>query len=135
MAARGLPIGPSVAVFGGHGYPLYFQGRDGAGRTPVLTQTDLYVQHDIKLGTRHVIFSANVLNLFDQRTAIDRFNNVIQSSQINFDEAAFYAGQVNVQSVIDAQLASGLVKADPRFLKDSSFQSPLLARFGVKFTF
>jgi hypothetical protein len=135
VAARGLPIGPSAAVFGGHGYPVYYLGRDGAGRTPMLAQTDLYVQHDLKLGTRHVILSANVLNLFNQRTVLDRFNSVLYSSQITFDEAAFYAGQVNIPTVINQQVASGLVTTDPRFLKDSSYQNPLLARFGVKFTF
>jgi len=136
ILASGLPIGPSVGTVGQHGYPLFYLGRDGAGRTPAFSQTDLYVQHEFKVGgQRRMQISLNVLNLFNQRATIDRFNNVFNGSAVSFDEAAFYAGQVNIQSLINQQIASGAAVADPRFLKDNSYQTPLLARFGVRFLF
>jgi hypothetical protein len=134
--ASGLPIGPSVGTLGQHGYPLYYLGRDGAGRTPMYSQTDLYVQHEFKVGgNRRVQLSMNVLNLFNQRATIDRFNNTLNGSAISFDEAAFYAGKVNIQQIINSGIADGSLTPDPRFLKDSAFQIPLLARFGVRFMF
>jgi outer membrane receptor protein involved in Fe transport len=135
--ASGIPISRAIQVITGHNYPLYYLGRDSDGRTPVLSQTDLYVQHEFKLpnGTRAQI-NMNILNLFDQRTVLNRFNNMRRTGAgLNINETAFYAGQVDVQSLIDRTAAAGTLRIDPRFLQDSAYQTPLQARFGVKFLF
>ena len=51
------------------------------------------------------------------------------------DEALFYTGQQTIESLIPAALASGGMTQDPRFLQDNGYQSPIQARFGVKFLF
>jgi hypothetical protein len=136
MLASGLPIGPSVSVIDPHGYPLYYLGRDGAGRTPALSQTDLVVMHDVRMGGgRRLQLSLNVLNLFNQRTTIDRFANLLNNGSINFDQAAFLAGQVNIPATISQQVADGLVTRDPRYLQGSAFQNPRLARVAIRFLF
>ena len=50
-------------------------------------------------------------------------------------EAAFFAGQVNTQALIDSLAASSNMKINPRFMDPSGWQAPLQARFGLKFTF
>lgn len=136
--ASGVPISRAIAVIAGHNYPVYYMGRGSDGRTPVFSQSDLYVQHEFKMpGGKRFQVSANVLNLFDQRTVTNRFNNVRRAGTvIDINEAAFYAGNVNVQSLIDAAaFPNGGMRIDPRFLQSSDFQAPIQARFGVKFLF
>jgi len=135
--ASGVPISRAIQVITGHNYPLYYLGRDSDGRTPVYSRTDFYVQHDFRLpGGKRFQINANVLNLFDQRVAVNRFNNMRRTGAgLAINETAFYAGQVNVQSLIDTQAASGALSLDPRFLKDSAFEDPIQARFGIKFLF
>ena len=53
----------------------------------------------------------------------------------SIDENAFYAGQVNVQSIIDSLITSGSMSVNPQFLLPSSFQDPRAIRLGAKFTF
>lgn len=137
-ALSGIPITRQVPVFPGHGYILFFDGRGSDGRLPWLTQTDLYVQHAFKLGRsgRSFIVDATVLNLFDQRTVTNYDGQIRRAgTDPTIDEAAFYAGQVNVQSLIDSLAASGALKINPRFMNPTSWQGPLQARFGMKFTF
>jgi hypothetical protein len=73
----------------------------------------------------------NVLNLFNQDTAISRFSTYQYSGGVVPDEDAFYAGRETLASLITSQH----VAKDPRFLMDSAFQNPLQARIGFKFTF
>jgi hypothetical protein len=58
--------------------PMMVNGRGDAGRTPILTQTDLMVAHQVKLGeTKALRFEFNMVNLFNQKTArhiYDSFN-------------------------------------------------------------
>jgi outer membrane receptor protein involved in Fe transport len=130
----GTPITRAAAALPGHNYPLFYRGRGSEGRTPAYAQTDLYVQHAIKVGgTRSLQFSANVLNLFNRRGALDRWPNMRRTgTSLSFNEADYYAGKVNIQSLIDA---GGYSNPDPRFLQDFRFQEQLQARFGVKFLF
>jgi hypothetical protein len=110
------------------------------GRTPMFSQTDFYVQHEFRLGTRAIQLNATVQNLFNQQTATSKFVTQLRSGNgLTFDQSAFYAGQINFQQLIAA--ASGGVAPgsptyqDPRFLLNNDFQTPILARFGVKFIF
>ena len=73
----------------------------------------------------------NVLNLFNQETAIEKFSTYQYSGGVVPDEDAFYTGRQTLASQITAQQ----VAQDPRFLMNSDFQNPLQARIGVKFVF
>jgi len=138
-ALSGIPISRSQTVIPGHGYLLYFDGRGADGRTPPYMQSDLYVQHEFKLGRTGKRFQVNatVLNLFDQRTVLDYSNSIRRTGTTpSLNETAFYAGQVNMQSVIDGlAFPNGGMRVDPRFMEPRAWQDPRLVRFGLKYTF
>jgi hypothetical protein len=129
--ASGLPVTREIGIYPPNTLPVQYIGRGSDGRTPTFSQTDLYVQHQVNLGQRNFQVFLNVLNLFNQETAIGRSSTYQYSGGVVPDEDAFYAGQQTLASLITAQN----VPQDPRFLRDNSFQNPLQARFGVKFLF
>jgi hypothetical protein len=72
-----------------------------------------------------------VLNLFNQDTATGVHSTYQKAGTdgVSIDERAFYLGTQTVAARL------GTIIKDPRFLMSNSFQAPILARFGVKFTF
>jgi outer membrane receptor protein involved in Fe transport len=138
--ASGVPVSREVAVLPTSNYPVQYAGRGSDGRTPMFSQTDFYVQHEFRLGTRAIQLNATVQNLFNEKTATSRFSTQLRSGNgLDFDQAAFYAGQINIPALINAASAGVTGTApsyqDPRFLLSNDFQAPILARFGVKFIF
>ena len=128
--ASGIPVTREVGVVAPNNFPMQYKGRGSDGRTPMFSQTDLNIQHAFKFaGSRQLQVSLNVLNLFNQRTAINRFTTMQKVNGIAFNEQAFYRGQVQFEPLIAA------MAKDPRFLMPNGFQAPLAARFGVKFLF
>jgi hypothetical protein len=135
--ASGLPVTRELGIYPGNNLPVQYLGRMSDGRTPTFSQTDLLVQHRFTLaGQRALEVSMNVLNLFNQDTAIARFSTYHQVNGVtplgpDGTEEAFYRGQLRLADLIVSQG----VAQDPRFLQDSAFQAPLQARFAVKFLF
>jgi hypothetical protein len=129
--ASGLPVTREIGIYPPNTLPVQYLGRGSDGRTPTFSQTDLYVQHQVNLGERNFQVFLNVLNLFNQKTAISRFSTYQYSGGVVPNEDAFYAGSQTLASQITAQN----VPRDPRFLMDSAFQNALQARVGFKFTF
>jgi hypothetical protein len=131
--ASGVPVTRELGIYPPNTLPVQYRGRMSDGRTDVFSQTDLYVQHEFKLaGDRRLQISLNVLNLFDQAAAVGKWSTYeLTGSGIVPDEEAMYAGQAD----FDQLIAEQGVPQDPRFLKDSFFQAPISARFGVKFIF
>jgi hypothetical protein len=135
--ASGLPVTREIGVYPGNNLPVQYLGRMSDGRTPTFSQTDLLIQHSFRIaGERQLELSFNVLNLFNQDTAIARFSTYHQVNGVtplgpDGTEEAFYRGQLRLADLIVSQG----VAQDPRFLQDSAFQAPLQARFGVKFRF
>ena len=129
--ASGLPVTREIGIYPPNNLPVQYLGRGSDGRTPVFSQTDLLVQHDLRLGDRGVQLYLNVLNLFNQDTAIGRFSTYHYPNGVIPDEDAFYAGAERLADLIVSQ---GVVQ-DPRFLRDNAFQAPIQARVGVKFRF
>jgi hypothetical protein len=130
--ASGLPVSREIGIYPGNNLPVNYLGRGSDGRTPVYSQTDLYVQHSFSMADgRSLQVSFNVLNLFDQDTTVGRFSTYQQgNNSVTPDESAFYAGRQTLASLIPTQAVK-----DPRFLMDNAFQAPLQARFGIKFLF
>src|SRR6185503_15719384 len=99
--------------------------------------TDLFVQHGFKLGGgREVQLSANVLNLFNQRTetgivTTQRRTGVIPNAPGYYQEAAFYAGQLNFDDLITKAVANNLMTLNPQFLKANGYQAPIALRVGA----
>ena len=72
-----------------------------------------------------------MLNLFNQKTAVSKYSLTSGSMASTPDEAAFYSGQQTLEQLITSQN----IAKDPRFLQDNLYQSPILARFGIRFVF
>jgi hypothetical protein len=142
-----LPFGTSLGarVFGASGIPrtrvaqfvvgydVMYRGRNSDGRLPFLSQLDLYLQHQFRLGDRlRLTLSANVINALDQGTATDYYARELFAGQaIQVDEVQFYSTGVDTQALIAQQR---LVR-DARFLMDSGHQAPRSIRLGFKLGF
>jgi hypothetical protein len=136
----GTPITRQVPIIAPDNYPIRYLGRGSEGRTPVFSQADLFVAHNIKLGSRSLELSANVLNLFDQRTVVNRVGTMRRTGAIPlgpgyYTEAAFYAGQLNFDQLIAKAVANGQMTLNPQFGMDSYYQAPIQARVAVKFRY
>ena len=111
--------------------PVFFDGRETDGRTPVFSQTDFQLQQDIRLpGNTKAQVLVNVLNLFDQDTTLDVFRNLTRDNVPMTDEQ-FFAG-FDIEQVLAARPT---IRRDPRFLLANSFQTPRSIRIGVKLSF
>jgi hypothetical protein len=127
----GIPVTREMAVLPPNNYPVQYLGRGNDGRTDPFVQTDVYAQHEIKLGGRALQFNVTVLNLFNTRNANNVFSTVQAVNGITFDQAQFYTSGFDFDQLAAAQ---GVAR-DPRFLQNSGFQTPIQARFGVTFRF
>ena len=109
---------------------MLYLGRGSDGRLPMFNQTDLTLQHAFRVGgSRSVEVSVNILNLFDQDIAVNRFAPETRQN-IPISDVAFFNG-FDVQQLIEANH----ITRDPRFLKDSAFQGARSIRLGAKFVF
>jgi hypothetical protein len=126
----GTPISRQVNMVSS--LPVLYLGRNSDGRLPWLSQTDLSITQSFHLpgsGQRRIELALNVLNLFDQDIAVNRFAAETRQN-IPISDAAFFQG-FDVQQLIQ-QLK---ITRDPRFLQDSAFQAPRAIRVGAKFSF
>ena len=130
--ASGLPVSRELGIYPTSNLPVNYLGRNSDGRTPTFSQTDLLLQHEFRfMGSRALQLSLNVLNLFNQDTAVSKFSTYQKANGVVPDEDLFYSGQQTLAQLITEQ---GVVQ-DPRFLMNNAFQAPIAARFGVKFLF
>jgi hypothetical protein len=129
--ATGIPVTREVAVIPPNNFPVQYLGRASDGRLPFYNQADLFVQHTIKMGgNKRLLLSANVINLFDSKTATNFFPTQSASGQgVKFSEEDFYQGKVNIGALAAA------IPNDPRFLKDNGYQGTRQIRLGAKFSF
>ena len=75
-AGSGTPISQIVQTTSG--VPVFVEGRGNLGRTDALTQTDLLVSHEFRLGggDKRLRLEFNGLNIFNQRQARHVFDTV-----------------------------------------------------------
>jgi hypothetical protein len=72
---------------------VWYDGRGSMGRTPVEQATDLYLQHDIKLGgTRRVNLNVNISNLFDNDVATAIYTTQYRDTFLLTPVESFFAG-------------------------------------------
>ena len=127
-AASGTPITREASI---QFVPVQYLGRLSDGRTPVFSQTDLYLAHDFRLfGENRIQVSMNVMNLFDQDTTLEVFDNQTQQD-VAVELADYFAGAVDIQQAIAEQE----IARDPQFLMPSVFQARRGIRFAVKYIF
>jgi hypothetical protein len=116
-------------------------GRKDMGRTPVLTQTDLLVSHEVKSrGANRVRLELQVLNVFNQQTGRHIFNYLNrgggvarQSSAINLTNVDLAKGY-DYNSLIRAT-SDGANALDPRYGRPDLFSPGTQGQFLVKFLF
>ena len=68
--SSGVPVSRELGILPTSNYPVQYMGRLSDGRTDALSQTDLYVSHDLKFsGDRKLRLELTVTNLFNQQAA------------------------------------------------------------------
>jgi hypothetical protein len=137
----GTPVTRQVPIIAPDNYPIRYRGRASDGRLPMFIQSDLFVQHAIKVGGgKEIQVNATVLNLFNRNASLNRVTNIRRTGAIPlgpgfYTEAEFYAGALDFDQLIAKSVAAGRMSLNPQFLMDNVFQAPIAARFGVRFTF
>jgi hypothetical protein len=133
FGASGVPRTRLAQFVPGVGYPVMYRGRNSDGRLPYLSQLDLYLQHEVRLGERlRLTLSANVINALNQGAATNYHASELFTGQaVEVDETRLYATGVDTQALIAQQR---LVR-DARFLMDSGYQAPRSIRLGTKLSF
>ena len=129
--ASGLPVTRELGIYPTSNLPVQYLGRGSDGRTPTFSQTDFLIQHAFRMGPRQLQVSLNVLNLFNQDTAISKFSTYQEVNGVVPNEDLFYTGQQRLADLINSQN----VVRNPQFLMDNAFQMPIQARVGVKLIF
>ena len=145
----GTPVSKSVQSV--YRYPILVEGRGSLGRTDALTQTDLLVSHDIRMGgSKRLRLEFNALNLFNQqqvRHVFDTVNRIGANGRVLPSSALRLAAQ-NLQNGYnyDALLATtpdaakpagttGAGYQDPRYQMGDIFNPGFEGRFAVRFLF
>ena len=136
--SSGTPV--STYVQSTQNIPIFVNGRGDMGRTPIFSNTDLLITHEIKFGeVKRLHLEFNAQNLFNQKISQYTYNYLnryrIRSSGItmNFDFTKGYDYQALLAATPDASKPTGAV--DPRFGKADSFSPGFAGRVGVKFMF
>jgi hypothetical protein len=132
--ASGTPVSRTVRYMPSppQPYSALYLGRESDGRTPALSQLDLHLQHEFRLGgEKRLQLLANVLNLFDQRAATN-----IHPFQLEMGAALLFTADdlfrgIDTRALIQEQG----IPENPMFLMASEFQQPREIRFGMRFAF
>jgi hypothetical protein len=141
LAESGTPVSTKVETV--NQIPVIVNSRGDLGRTPVFTQTDLVVAHEVKLGeVKRLRFEFNAINVFNQKTSRHVFDQLNRGAgTANGDWAFIDLHDVNLfqgydyASMLKAIEATGVNPYDPRFGKGDLFNPGFQGRIGVKFIF
>jgi hypothetical protein len=135
----GTPV--STVVETANGIPVLVNGRGDRGRTPVFTQTDLMVAHEISMGDdgdKRLRFEFNTINLFNQKTArhIYDYVNRERNGSAGISLADTDLTQGYDYNALLGQTPLGLPGAlAPQFGMEDMFNNGFSGRFGIKFIF
>jgi hypothetical protein len=141
----GTPVSTQVNF---SGVPFFAFGRGDQGRTDSLKFTDLLVTHPLTLGPVDMEFSLNVLNIFDQDTALLVDPNYSRTdlcgaiAACTAARAQGHAADWFFENIADVDVKAVLPQNNPYYLKANSggstadpFQTRRSVRLGVKLTF
>lgn len=139
FAGSGTPLTTKVDTL--FRLPVLVNGRADMGRTPALSYTDLRVGHAFDLTEGHSLrVELTMLNVFDQKTALHRFEHLNRGAGGSRDSSAIDLSQVNLYDGYDYDaliLASpdGANAYDPRYGMDDFFREGFQGRLGIKWEF
>lgn len=124
--------------------PVFVEGRGNMGRSPILTQTDLLVSQEVKLGeTKRLRFEFNMQNLFNQKTARNLFNALNRGVRGTRDSSAIDLSKIDLAKGYDYRALIGatpdaklpITALDPRYGMADIFNPGFAGRLGLKFIF
>jgi hypothetical protein len=130
LAQTGIPKS-TIIKERSDGVNFFPYGRGDLGRTPFINQTDLLLQHQVKMPRNlKAMIGLNIINLFDQMTPTlfqttpyrDAFSVSDQAFFAGFDPAAYAASHANI-------------RVDPRFGLASQYQGQRIVTVQYKVTF
>jgi hypothetical protein len=129
---------PQQSTFTMKSVPVFDGGRGNLGRTPALSQTDLYLWHEFGLpGNMRFHAAVNVDNLFDQDTVTRLFTTRYRDA-LPVGDAQFFAG-VNtaalVQQLNSDAATNNNIRFDPRFQQADQYLGARSIRVQAKFIF
>jgi hypothetical protein len=107
--------------------PFFPNGRGSLGRTPRISQTDMFVAQRFTVGRLGAEINLNVLNVFDHKTPISIYPRYSQQN-ISVTEAQFFAG-------FDVAAVQSKLTKNAFFGKANVFQPPREIRVGAKINF
>jgi hypothetical protein len=102
--------------------------RGNLGRTPWLTQTDLSLTQNISIAGRNMQLLLNVMNLFDEDTAI-KYWTIRNTEDLPVSEEEFFSGNFDYETLITQ------VDPDPAYNRPDAFQAGRQIRLGLRFNF
>jgi hypothetical protein len=131
----GLPVTTEVPINNLQGYFPF--GRADMGRTPMLTQTDLYAEYNFELaeGYRAQV-NINVTNLFDQDTVTGYARNPNRDALNVSDEDLLRYYQTGQPLPVWSLMGEGTgVRLSEAYGMESAFQGARFIRLGFRLTF
>jgi len=134
--ASGTPQGSTVSF---KSVPVFDHGRIDLGRTPVFSNTNLFVQHNVKLSGRVGLnLGLNVTNLFDQDIVTRLFTTRYRDAIAGLTDAQFFQG-FDHAAIVAARLAtpstSDDIRPDARYTQPDQYQGARSFRVQAKLTF
>ena len=114
------------------GIPFYPYGRGNLGRTDMLNQTDLLVQHTFRFGGQRFNVGLNVTNLFDQDIVTRNFTTQYRDS-FNVSDQQFFSGTFDPTAIATPAPAS--YRPDARYLQPDQYQGRRIMRLNLNWSF
>ena len=131
IAESGTPLQTEMRE---KGIPFYPFGRNDLGRTPAMTRTDVFVQHDFRIGRHRFNIGLNVENLFDQDTVTRLFTLPYRSTDtFNVSDPVFFSGTFD--PVAMATAAPNTYRAEPRWMLPDQWMLRREMRLQLKYSF
>ncbi len=130
----GLPMSSQFTYLG---YPIYYNDRGDLGRLPVYSNLDLNIQQEFRLGgSKRIVLSANVTNLFDQKIVTNYYSTNPYRSGVNYTEEEFFTTSWTPASLVAKARAGGSTIKDEAWYKTpNAYQGTRQMRVQAKFSF
>jgi len=130
IAFSGTPLTSEATVI----VPVFYNGRGDLGRTPTLTQTDLYLAHTVNLTERvKMRFDINMANAFNQAAVTNVTQRLNRSGSIVISDAEFFGG-FDAPSKVSG-LDGPVPSLNPVYNLPLAYQGNREIRLGLRFTF
>ncbi|MBI4916542.1 MAG: TonB-dependent receptor [Acidobacteria bacterium] len=126
-----------------NGVDFFPNGRNDMGRTPNLTQTDLFIAQPFKIGSFGFEVNLNVTNLFDEDTVTRIYNYAWTDDICDHAEGCDYSNEYYFNQLVPYNASDFMGDpydpenpiADEFYGKDYAWQAARVVRLGLKFTF